>query len=131
LNDVNPHLINFYRHLKEGLKPTEAFRNLKRPYYEARDEFNELLSTDHGTTRRAAELFYYLNRTGYNGLCRFNRQGVFNVPFGRYKKIGYRNDFSRYAETFADWDFTIGDFENLELDANDFVYADPPYDVEF
>ena len=33
-----------------------------------------------------AALFLYLNRHGYNGLCRYNRKGGFNVPFGRYKK---------------------------------------------
>jgi DNA adenine methylase len=32
---------------------------------------------------------------------------------------------------FADWRFTSGDFADLELDKDDFVYADPPYDVEF
>ena len=133
LNDVNPHLINFYRQLKEGLKPTEAFRNMKRPYYEARDEFNELLATERGDTRRAAELFYYLNRTGYNGLCRFNSQGVFNVPFGRYKTINYftARDFRPYIDTFRDWTFTNTDFDDVPLNPDDFVYADPPYDVEF
>jgi DNA adenine methylase len=35
------------------------------------------------TICRSGGLFYYLNRTGYNGLCRFNSRGVFNVPFGR------------------------------------------------
>ena len=133
LNDVNPHLINFYRQLKDGLTPTEAFKNLKRPYYEARDEFNELLAAGRGNTRRAAELFYYLNRTGYNGLCRFNRKGVFNVPFGRYKTINYftARDFRPYVQTFRAWDFTNTDFDRVPLDREDFVYADPPYDVEF
>lgn len=133
LNDVNPHLINFYRQLKTGLTPTEAFKNLKRPYYAARDEFNELLATDRGETRRAAELFYYLNRTGYNGLCRFNSKGEFNVPFGRYKTINYftARDFRPYVETFRDWEFTNTDFDQVPLDREDFVYADPPYDVEF
>ncbi len=132
LNDVNPHLINFYRQLKEGLTPSK-FRNLKTPYYAARDEFNELLATGHGNTRRAAELFYYLNRTGYNGLCRFNRKGVFNVPFGRYKTINYFNadDFRPYVDTFRDWQFTNTDFDQVPLEPDDFVYADPPYDVEF
>ncbi len=76
-------------------------------------------------------LFYYLNRTGYNGLCRFNRAGEFNVPFGRYTKITYRSDFSEYPYVFKDWEFTNQHFERILLDPDDFVYADPPYDVEF
>jgi DNA adenine methylase len=84
-----------------------------------------------GASREAAELFYYLNRTCYNGLCRFNRSGEFNVPFGRYRRIGYTRDFSPYAAVLAGWEFTAGDFEHLELAPDVFVYADPPYDVEF
>jgi DNA adenine methylase len=76
-------------------------------------------------------LFYYLNRTGYNGLCRFNQSGEFNVPFGRYHKIGYRTDFLEYRAVFAAWKFCNIDFEKLSLQPDDFVYADPPYDVEF
>lgn len=34
-----------------------------------------------------AVLFLYLNRHGYNGLCRYNNAGEFNVPFGRYKNL--------------------------------------------
>src|ERR687896_413085 len=49
-------------------------------------------------------LFYYLNRTGYNGLCRFNQQGKFNVPFGRYKRIDYRKDFTGYVPAFAQFE---------------------------
>jgi site-specific DNA-adenine methylase len=37
---------------------------------------------------------------------------------------------SHYA-TFRDWKFTTADFETIRLAPNDFVYADPPYDVEF
>jgi DNA adenine methylase len=133
LNDVNPHLINFYRQLKSGLEPSEPMVNLKRPYYRAREEFNELLATGRGNTARAAELFYYLNRTGYNGLCRFNRRGVFNVPFGRYKTINYftGKDFRPYVDTFRQWEFSNVEFDEIPLAPEDFVYADPPYDVEF
>jgi DNA adenine methylase len=131
LNDANPHAINFYRWLKKGLRITIPMRNEASLYYEHRERFNRLAREGKGNTARAAALFYYLNRTGYNGLCRFNSEGLFNVPFGRHKRINYLSDFSPYKDVFSRWDFTAGDFERVALEPGDFVYADPPYDVEF
>ena len=131
LNDANAHLINFYRWLQRGLKIDLPMKNRERLYYRHRDRFNALLMEGLGDTADAAALFYYLNRTGYNGLCRFNRQGAFNVPFGSYLRIGYETDFTSYREVFEDWTFTDGDLETVTLAPGDFVYADPPYDVEF
>lgn len=131
LNDVNPHLINFYRWLKLGLAVAVPMRNDADTYYAYRDQFNLLVREGGKDSSRAAELFYYLNRTGYNGLCRFNRSGEFNVPFGRYKSITYKKDFYEYTKVFASWEFCLGDFKALDLDHDDFIYADPPYDVEF
>lgn len=71
------------------------------------------------------------NRTGYNGLCRFNQRGEYNVPFGSHKSIAYVYDFSEHAKVFKSWSFLSGDFEKIPLEASDFVYADPPYDVDF
>jgi DNA adenine methylase len=104
--------------------------NERRTYYEHRSRFNELLETGEAETAEAATLFYYLNRTGYNGLCRFNKKGRFNVPFGSHK-IDYRRDFTEYKELFARFEFMNTDFACLPLRRNDFIYADPPYDVEF
>lgn len=131
LNDINPHLINFYQWLKRGLTISFEMANDESKYYAARERFNELLSTGQGNSEEAAGLFYYLNRTGYNGLCRFNSKGRFNVPFGSYSNINYRTDFLEYRAVFRRWMFTCMDFEQLELEPTDFVYADPPYDVEF
>jgi DNA adenine methylase len=131
LNDVNPHLINFYRWLKRGLTISIEMSNNERLFYVHRQRFNELLRSGRSTTKEAASLFYYLNRTGFNGLCRFNGSGEFNVPFGSYKKINYRRDFHAYQHAFANWDFTNGNFAQLALIPTDFIYADPPYDVEF
>jgi DNA adenine methylase len=131
LNDANPHLINFYRWLQKGLCVDLPMENEESLFYRHRERFNALLAADKGTTGEAAALFYYLNRTGFNGLCRFNQTGEFNVPFGRYTRIGYRRDFSAYVDLFADWTFTCADVEAVPLDRDDFVYADPPYDVEF
>jgi DNA adenine methylase len=131
LNDVNPHLINFYRQIQKGLKISIEMRNDRVLFYEHRDRFNELLRNGKSTSRAAASLFYYLNRTAYNGLCRFNRSGEFNVPFGRYTTINYRRSFSEYTSVFANWEFTTRRFDEVPLRPGDFVYADPPYDVEF
>ena len=131
LNDANPHLVNFYTWLQRGLQVRIQMENDERLFYRHRDRFNTLLAAGDGQTEEAAALFYFLNRTGFNGLCRFNRRGLFNVPFGRYSRIRYTRDFSAYRETLAGWTFTSGDVESLPLERDDFVYADPPYDVEF
>ncbi|MDP3025845.1 MAG: Dam family site-specific DNA-(adenine-N6)-methyltransferase [candidate division Zixibacteria bacterium] len=132
LNDINSHAINFYKWLKRGLivEKTEM-KNHARIFYKNRERFNTLISNGSATSQETAELFYYLNRTCYNGLCRFNSKGEFNVPFGRYARINYTTDFTAYKEIFLNWIFTAGDFEKIELRRGDFIYADPPYDVEF
>ena len=131
LNDANPHLVNFYRWLQRGLHIRIPMENSEELFYRYRDRFNEILASGDAESEEAAALFYYLNRTGFNGLCRFNRQGLFNVPFGRYAGIRYTRDFSPYRRTLARWVFTTGDVEALPIRAGDFVYADPPYDVQF
>ena len=131
LNDINPHLVNFYRWLRRGLVITLPLDNDAALYYRHRRQFNDLVSSGHHRTREAASLFYFLNRTGYNGLCRFNASGEFNVPFGQYRRISYRRDFSAYASALDGWRFLSGDFARVPLAHDDFVYADPPYDVPF
>jgi DNA adenine methylase len=131
LNDANQHLINFYKWVRRGLLIDLEMENDERLFYRHRAAFNQLLHARHGESREAAALFYYLNRTGFNGLCRFNRQGSFNVPFGTYARIRYVRDFSAYKPIFAKWVLTSDDVEGVDLRPGDFVYADPPYDVEF
>ena len=131
LNDVNPHLINFYTWLKRGFRIFLRMRNDSATYYASRQRFNLYLHNGGAHSKEVAGLFYYLNRTGYNGLCRFNRQGGFNVPFGRYTKISYKRNFLEFKELFRSWDFVNLDFEAVPLCPDDFIYADPPYDVEF
>src|SRR5262249_43070259 len=126
-----PHLIIFYRWMKRGLRIAQPMSNSRERYYEHRERFNELLARGGSDTADAAGLFYYLNRTGYNGLCRFNQSGRFNVPFGRYRRIAYRKSFDEYRTAFARWEFSNVEFAAISLEPEDFVYADPPYDVPF
>lgn len=131
LNDANVHLINFYSWLKSGLRVSLPMKNDEDLFYRHRERFNALVHSKQVATKEAAQLFYYMNRTAYNGLCRFNRRGEFNAPFGQYKTIKYAADFLDYCEVFAGWDFLNVDFADIPIERSDFVYADPPYDVEF
>jgi DNA adenine methylase len=145
LNDISPYLMNFYRWVKEDgtLRPGRwgvpgfKLRGKEPPteeeYYALRDRFNELLRSRGPRGPVQAQLFYYLNRTGFNGLCRFNSTGEFNVPRGAYTTITYRHDFSEYHEVFRRWEFQIGDFKKLkgQLRDDDFIYCDSPYDTPF
>jgi DNA adenine methylase len=131
LNDVNPHLINFYYHLQNGMGLQIEMRNDEQLFYRHRERFNRLIQNGGARSREAAELFYYLNRTCFNGLCRFNKGGEFNVPFGTYTTINYATDLGEYADAFKEWKFSNVDVEKVEIEERDFVYADPPYDAEF
>ncbi len=132
LADVNPHLINFYRWLQHGLDTDGViFRNDREVFYANRERFNVLIRSAQQDTAEAAALFYYLNRTAFNGLCRFNAGGEFNVPFGRHKTIPYLHDFTPYRDALHGYEFLCSDFSHLGIESNSVVYADPPYDVEF
>jgi DNA adenine methylase len=106
-----------------------AARYNQRLFYKHRDRFNSLIEDGRTNTAEAAELFYYLNRTCFNGLCRFNQNGKFNVPFGQYRKVRYTKHFGEYRTLFRHWSFTSRDLEKIRIRPDDFIYADPPYDV--
>lgn len=131
LGDINPHVIGFYEHLQRGLAVRVPMRNDERLYYAHRGRFNELTARGETGSAEAAQLFYFLNRTGYNGLCRFNSRGEFNVPFGRYTTISYDRDFHAYRAPLERWRFEARSYQELRLEPGDFVYADPPYDLSF
>lgn len=145
INDVNPHLINLYHWLKIGLpadrdiKTGEArtlvrMENCREVYLANRDRFNALIAADQWNTQEAALLFWYLNRTGFNGLCRFNKKGGYNVPFGKYASIDYAGIMEKFLQitpAIQGWRFLNRDFSKIPLNSSDFVFCDPPYDVPF
>jgi len=133
LGDINPDLINLYNCLKqEGADFINyasdwfvAKENNKTAYYHWRECFNS--STD---DRLKSALFLYLNRHGYNGLCRYNNSGQLNVPFGSYKKPYFPVDEMHYfAEKSKRATFICCGFADLMNRArrNNVVYCDPPY----
>lgn len=131
LNDVNPHLINFYQQIKSGLNIRIAMKNQSDYFYQKRQELNQLIQKNQYQSARSASLFYYLMRTGFNGLCRFNGRGEYNVPFGQHNRIQYQSKFTAYEPLVKNWQFMNVDFAEVPKAGDEFLYADPPYDVPF
>lgn len=131
INDVNKHLINFYRIVRD--KPDELVETArqypydKEVYYELRDRFNHEEITD---VEQAALLLYF-NKTGFNGLYRVNSKNEFNVPFGRYKNptIVPEDRIYEASELLKDVEIFSRDFTYIIEYSNpgDLVYFDPPY----
>jgi len=99
--------------------------NSETQYYLLRDKFNQ--STD---LRERAALFLYLNRHGYNGLCRYNSKGIFNVPFGQIKRAYFpRKEMLYFHKKSTEATFTRCDFrETFKVaTSEDLIYCDPPY----
>ena len=147
LTDVNPDLIACYEAVRDrtedvidvlgGLEDDHRRRGAEA-YYEVREWFNALRA---GGADRAgglvgaelAAMFIYLNRTGFNGLFRLNRDGAFNVPAGRYTNptICDPDHLRAVARAFKDSLVVLKcapfDAALHTAGAGDFVYCDPPY----
>lgn len=133
LNDINPDLIGLYNHLKrqpdnfirEARKLFVAEHNHKTAYYRLRTQFNQ---TEAGFER--AQLFLFLNRHGFNGLCRYNKKGGFNVPFGSYKKPYFpEKELWAFAEKAQKATFICESYADAMARAEEdwVIYCDPPY----
>jgi len=131
-NDLQTDLLTLWYVVKNHPKPLvrlakEFFEggNDVDVFYARRQEFN-----DTKDPMRRSALFVYLNRHCFNGLCRFNSQGNFNVPFGRYKTVYFpEKEILSCSEKAKNFDFTNQDFREVfkQVTPEDLVYCDPPY----
>ncbi|MBS0851271.1 DNA adenine methylase [Enterobacter sp. JGM127] len=144
--DLNPDLVNLYKamayHTEPFLMELEALfsagglgdqESRAIFYYAVRDAFNLSGKANGSESVEAAARFMYLNRHCFNGLCRYNRRGQFNVPFGKYKKNYFPLDEVRaFAEKAKRATFITAHYsETLALvREGDVVYCDPPYLTE-
>jgi DNA adenine methylase len=133
LADTNPDLIMLYNQLRKGKERfidyaetlfTGEYNN-EASYYCFRDEFNSCKNK-----RRRASLFIYLNRHCYNGLCRYNSKGLFNTPFGRYKRPRLpRKAMLHFIVAAENTSIECADYQDTmcKAEKGDVVYCDPPY----
>ena len=136
LNDKNAELINSYKQIKINpnklLEKLEILKNnhSKEYFYKIRNLDRDFDFYSLSEVFRAAR-FIYLNKTCFNGLCRYNAKGNFNTPIGSYKnpKIYDKDLIFSVHKVLKNVSITNKDFEVVSLKAKkgDFVYFDPPY----
>jgi len=133
INDVHKELIDFYQSIKNGdsnkiYEFMKEHPNNEETYYKVRAyKSNECLEN--------AKRFYYLRKTCFRGMLRYNKKGEFNIPFGRYKTYNFEDIKNiKYEQLLKRTDIFNKDFEYIFEnfnDENNFMFLDPPYDSEF
>jgi len=132
-NDINSDMINMYLQIQDN--PIEFIEETKKYFLNGNDEtrFYELRDLYNTTTdiKIKSALFLYLNRHCFNGLCRYNSKGKFNVPFGKYSAPYFPLkeilDFSSFTQN--NFKFTNENFTDVfaMADKKSVIYCDPPY----
>lgn len=157
INDINSRLVNFYSAVRENfdslkaeltrleltyrsnqmeyeqIKMKDKSRHVENKnealYYLLRDMYNGIIEKKY----LDATLYYFINKTSYSGMLRFNSKGEFNVPFGRYKNFNTQLVSEEHYELLKRTEITNEDYSEIfnRCTVNDFVFLDPPYDCIF
>lgn len=157
LNDINEKLTNFYRtvgsnyalirkeldeiqDIYEKNRADYEERKLKSPdirvvdenealYYKLRDMYNGLAPKCYDD----ASLYYFINKTAYSGMIRYNKKGEFNVPYGRYKNFNTKLLTEIHSKLLKGSEIFNGDYSLIfnKMESDDFMFLDPPYDTTF
>jgi DNA adenine methylase len=134
INDVHPELIDFYTSISLGFSKDifdwmKLNKNDEETYYKVRDDFKPQNQLD------KAKQFYYLRKTCFRGMLRYNSSGKFNIPYGRYKTINYDDlNNPEYEKLLKSTEIHNISFEKIFEKYNskdNFVFLDPPYDSPF
>ena len=139
INDFNEQLIQTYTVIKENideliilLKKYQEM-NFEENYYEIRNLDRDTKKFDALTNIEKAARLIFLNKTCFNGLYRVNSQGLFNVPYGKYKNPSICEEMvlRQISNYLSSNEISIinGDFEQAVSKAGkkSFIYFDPPY----
>lgn len=157
INDINTKLMDFYKRIQsdfetikeelsevektyrknrrnfEVLKaenPTERVKDDNEPlYYQMRDMFNSLAEKKYSD----ATLYFYINKTAYSGMVRYNSKGEFNVPYGRYKNFNTSLITNSHYRLLKNTEIYNLDYKKIfdKATEEDFMFLDPPYDCVF
>jgi len=141
LNDKNEKLINFheqvrlnpkilYEEIQQLINRHNKCKDMAGFYYTIRKEYNALELKDEKTKLLSASMFWFLNKTGFNGMYRETKNGDFNIPFGDRKcpSLDFENVMA-VSKIFKKCIFFYKSFEEICVMAKkgDIIYLDPPY----
>ena len=157
INDINDGLMDFYSSVRndfstvveqlnsiqelydanqreyeaqKAVTPDERVENKNEQlYYHLRDMFNHKIESEY----LDAVLYYFINKTAYSGMIRYNTFGEYNVPFGRYKNFNTKLITEDHHTLLERTQLMSDDYSKVfELSCdNDFMFLDPPYDCIF
>jgi len=133
INDVHKELIDFYQSIKNG--HTNEIYNFMKNHPNDEKTYYKVRGYDNTDMLDNAKRFYYLRKTCFRGMLRYNKKGKFNIPFGRYKTYnfeeikneGYENILKRTEIFNKSFETIFNDYN----DSNNFMFLDPPYDSKF
>lgn len=144
INDIHPDLINFYQqvslgHAEQIYDLVTSFGQGEKEYYIVRGGGKKLTNgeipfTPKNNIEKAAQ-FYYLRKTCFRGMLRYNANGEFNIPWGKYKKVTFEELRNKeYTDLLSRTDIMIGDYVKVfekYNSINNFCFIDQPYDSVF
>lgn len=133
INDVHKELVDFYQSIKDG--NLDDIYNFMTKHPNDEETYYKVRSYDVKTVLDNAKKFYYLRKTCFRGMLRYNSKGEFNIPYGRYKTCNYEDLKNKEYENLLKKTEVYNKsfeyiFENYD-DSNNFMFLDPPYDSEF
>ena len=156
LNDINERLITFYQQLRNNYpQMRQQLDELQRQYEANQATYEKLIAQtpDEHVPNANEELYYkmrelfnrpdgsfldsvlyfFINKTAYSGMIRYNSSGEYNVPFGRYPNLNTRLVTSQHSELLQGAELYSLDYRQIfdMAEDNDFMFLDPPYDCVF
>lgn len=141
INDFNHNLIRFYQDVRDNFtvikseldkisdiySANDVDKN-KELYYSIRSLFNKKSSQ-----YCFATMYYFLNKTSFSGMTRFNSKGEFNIPFGWYSKFNTASLTLEHSKLLCKTKICNSDYSDIfkTVSTDDFMFLDPPYDCRF
>lgn len=157
VNDINAGVMSFYKDVRDSYDTVrlqldelqqiyeanqQKYEKLKKKnpdkrvenknealYYRIRDMFNGKIDAEY----LSSVIYFFINKTAYSGMIRYNSQGEYNVPFGRYTNFNTHLITPEHHELLQGAEIHTEDFSKVFATATkkDFMFLDPPYDCIF